>query len=29
MKFKTCGQYKIFRGHRQDYTSVQISDITL
>jgi len=29
MKFKTCGQYKIFRGHRQDYTSVQINDITL
>lgn len=29
MKFKTCGQYKIFRGHRQDYTAVQIGEISL
>jgi large subunit ribosomal protein L21 len=29
MKFKTCGQYKIFTGHRQNYTAVQISDITV
>jgi large subunit ribosomal protein L21 len=29
MKFKTCGQYKIFRGHRQNYTAVQIGEITL
>lgn len=29
MKFKTCGQYKIFRGHRQDYTAVKIGDITV
>jgi len=29
MKFKTCGQYKIFRGHRQDYTAVEIGEITL
>jgi len=29
LKFKTGGQYKIRRGHRQDYTSVQVSDIAL
>jgi large subunit ribosomal protein L21 len=29
LKFKTGGQYKIRRGHRQDYTAVQIGDITL
>jgi large subunit ribosomal protein L21 len=29
LKFKTCGQYKICRGHRQDYTAVQIGEITL
>jgi large subunit ribosomal protein L21 len=29
LKFKTCGQYKIFRGHRQDYTAVQIGEISL
>jgi large subunit ribosomal protein L21 len=28
LKFKTCGQYKICRGHRQDYTAVQIGEIT-
>ena len=28
-KFKTGGQYKITRGHRQYYTSVQVSDISL
>jgi large subunit ribosomal protein L21 len=29
MKYKTGGQYKIFRGHRQDYTAVQIGEIQL
>jgi large subunit ribosomal protein L21 len=29
LKFKTCGQYKICRGHRQNYTAVQIGEITL
>jgi len=29
LKFKTGGQYKISRGHRQNYTSVQIGDIAL
>jgi large subunit ribosomal protein L21 len=29
MKYKNCGQYKINRGHRQDYTAVQIGEITL
>jgi len=29
LKFKTCGQYKICRGHPQDYTAVQIGEITL
>ena len=28
-KFKSCGQYKISRGHRQSYTAVQVSDISL
>jgi len=27
LKFKTCGQYKISRGHRQNYTAVQVSGI--
>jgi len=27
LKFKSCGQYKITRGHRQGYTAVQVSDI--
>jgi ribosomal protein L21 len=27
LKFKTGGQYKIQRGHRQNYTSVEVSDI--
>jgi len=25
LKFKTCGQYEISRGHRQNYTAVQVS----
>jgi large subunit ribosomal protein L21 len=29
LKFKTGGQYKIQRGHRQNYTAVQVSDIAL
>ena len=29
MKYKTGGQYKITRGHRQNYTAVQVSEITL
>ena len=29
MKFKTGGQYKIQRGHRQGYTAVQVSDIQI
>lgn len=29
LKFKKTNQYKISRGHRQNYTSVQVSDITL
>jgi large subunit ribosomal protein L21 len=29
LKFKTGGQYKIQRGHRQGYTSVEVSDISL
>ena len=29
LKFKTCGQYKICRGHRQNYTAVEISGIEL
>jgi large subunit ribosomal protein L21 len=29
LKFKTGGQYKIRRGHRQDYTAVQIGEISL
>jgi len=29
LKFKTGGQYKIMRGHRQNYTAVQIGDIAL
>jgi large subunit ribosomal protein L21 len=28
-KFKTCNQYKIIRGHRQNYTAVQVSGIEL
>jgi large subunit ribosomal protein L21 len=27
LKFKRCGQYKITRGHRQDFTAVQVGDI--
>lgn len=26
-KYKTGGQYKIVRGHRQNYTAVQVSEI--
>lgn len=29
LKFKKGNQYKIARGHRQNYTSVQVSDIKL
>ena len=29
MKYKTGGQYKITRGHRQNYTAVQVSEIKL
>jgi len=29
LKFKRGGQYKIQRGHRQNYTAVQVSDIKL
>ncbi|MFY9753468.1 MAG: 50S ribosomal protein L21 [Candidatus Acidiferrales bacterium] len=29
LKFKTGGQYKIQRGHRQDLTAVEVSDIQL
>ena len=29
LKYKTGGQYKIQRGHRQDYTAVEVSDIKL
>jgi len=29
MKYKTGGQYKICRGHRQNYTAVEVSEIKL
>ncbi|HUJ31580.1 MAG TPA: 50S ribosomal protein L21 [Candidatus Acidoferrum sp.] len=29
LKYKTGGQYQIQRGHRQGYTAVQVSDISL
>ncbi|MGH9730841.1 MAG: 50S ribosomal protein L21 [Candidatus Acidiferrales bacterium] len=29
MKYKTGGQYKITRGHRQAYTAVEVSDIKM
>ena len=29
LKYKTGGQYKIQRGHRQNYTAVQVNDIAL
>jgi large subunit ribosomal protein L21 len=29
MKYKKTNQYKITRGHRQDYTAVKIGEITL
>ncbi len=29
MKYRRTKQYKIVRGHRQDYTAVQVSDIKL
>jgi large subunit ribosomal protein L21 len=29
LKYKRGGQYKIQRGHRQDYTAVQVSEIVL
>src|SRR5579863_3465564 len=29
LKYKTGGQYKIQRGHRQNYTAIEVSDIAL
>ncbi len=29
LKYKRGGQYKIQRGHRQNYTAVQVNDIAL
>ena len=29
LKFKKGNQYKISRGHRQNYTAVEVSDITI
>ena len=29
LKYKTGGQYKIARGHRQQYTAVQVGEIKL
>ena len=29
LKFKTGGQYKIQRGHRQGYTAVEVGEIAL
>jgi ribosomal protein L21 len=29
LKYKKTNQYKIQRGHRQNYTSVEVSDIKL
>ncbi|HXM94695.1 MAG TPA: 50S ribosomal protein L21 [Candidatus Dormibacteraeota bacterium] len=29
LKFKKTNQYKISRGHRQNYTAVKVSDISL
>jgi large subunit ribosomal protein L21 len=29
LKYKTGGQYKIQRGHRQNYTAVQVNDFQL
>jgi len=29
LKYKTGGQYKIQRGHRQNYTAVEVSEIAL
>ena len=29
LKYKRGGQYKIQRGHRQNYTAVEVSDIAL
>ena len=29
LKYKTGGQYQIQRGHRQGYTAVQVSDISI
>src|SRR3984957_333031 len=29
LKYKTGGQYNILRGHRQNYTAVQVSDIQI
>jgi len=29
MKYKSCNQYKITRGHRQNYTAIEIGEIAL
>jgi len=29
MKFKKTNQYRIKRGHRQDYTAIEVKDITV
>jgi large subunit ribosomal protein L21 len=29
LKYKTGGQYKIQRGHRQNYTAIEVSEIAL
>lgn len=29
MKYKTCNQYKITRGHRQNYTAIEIGEIAV
>src|SRR5207302_9343213 len=29
MKYRRTKQYKIIRGHRQDYTAAQVNDITI
>jgi large subunit ribosomal protein L21 len=29
MKFKKTNQYRIRRGHRQDYTAIEVKDITV
>ena len=29
MKYKNCNQYKITRGHRQNYTAIEIGEIAV